>query len=118
MSVALPDGFEGIILTGGQAFEQRLAIGFEGIVLTYSDRAVFIRVVNGLGRPVPGVTVSMVNSADTRIGITDLDGKTILEADDTASIILEKDKAFRNLTYTRSTDGATLDIIFQPPLLH
>lgn len=117
MSVALPEGFEGILLSEDKPFKLRLAIGFEGVILTYSDDTVFIDVINGLGRPVEGCEVEGEFNSETRTGVTNENGRVILELDAITTLNLKKENYFKSFSYNRSNDGLTPVVVFQPPML-
>lgn len=115
--MSLPTGFEGILLHGAKPAVINPPIGFKGIVLSYSGETLFVNVKNGLGRPVVDVEVRTTYSSQTLTDYTKDDGSAAILCDDTSSIIIQKGKYWKTLSYNRATDGNLIDVIFQPYLL-
>lgn len=115
--MSLPDGYEGLILSGEQAPAVNLPQAFRGIVLSFSGETVFLNVTNGLGRPIEGMTVSTDYSGTTLTGYTDENGSIQILSDDTGTILMQKEKTFRALSFDRSTDGSVINFVFNMPVL-
>ena len=117
MSVALPDGFESLILSGAQPPATNLPIGFVGLVLSFSGDTIFINVKNGLGKPIAGMTIITPFGGASLTGFTDAEGNIQILSDATATIQFKKEKTFRNRAYARASEGNIINYVFNVPLL-
>lgn len=115
--MSLPSGYEGLILSGDQAPVTNLPQAFRGVVLSFSGETVFIRVTNGLGKPIEGMQVQTDYSSTTLTGFTDANGSCQILSDDTGTIRFAKDKTFRLKSFDRSTEGSIVNYVFNVPMM-
>lgn len=113
-----PTGFEGFgIRTNSPA--SKSPTGFEGFILAYSDVERFFKITDYRGNPLKNVTVIAQNTGGDVSAITGSNGIVALEIDvsGTITIVLEKEKTFKNLSYEYASEPTLKEIILQPPLL-
>lgn len=113
-----PIGFEGI-LSVEKTPQANDPLGFRGILYTYSETERFIKITDFRKRPINGVKVTAQNSGGAVAAITGLDGIAALEIDQSGSIsiLIEKDKTFKSISYTYASESLVKEVILQPRLL-
>jgi hypothetical protein len=110
--------FDGIILHSAESpSDSILPFAFDGIVISFSNDSIFLTIKNGLGKPVSGVILETVFNGNLIQSISDQNGLAIIEVNDTATIVLKKDKTFRTKSYVRASEGNIVNYVYHVPMM-